>query len=129
MATEDENAAEAAIDDDTAAARRGKYGVPSMIVAGVFALLFAYDLWEAIGSAVALPASYEASGFDSAMIPWWIVVLYILVAPVTFVLAILVGRRQSLWRRALVFLVALAVSAALSLGLIALQATTIFTSL
>jgi hypothetical protein len=105
------------------------YGVPSMIVAGAFALLFAYDLWEAIGTAIALPASYQASGFDPAMIPWWLVVLYVLVPPVTFVLAILVGRRQSLWGRALVFLVALAVSAALSLGLIALQATTILSSL
>ena len=105
------------------------YGVPSFFVAGVFALLTAYDLWEAIGTAVALPASYEATGLDPATIPWWIVVLYVLVPPVTFVLAIVVGRRQSVFGRALVFVVALAVSAALSLGLIALQGAILFSSL
>ncbi len=105
------------------------YGVPSLIVAGVFALFFAYDLWEAISTAVALPASYEASGFDPATIAWWIIVLYVLVPPATYVLALIVGRRLTVGGRALVFLVALAVSAALSLGLIALQATTILSSL
>jgi len=115
--------------DQTAAPASPRYGVPSLIVAGVFALLFAYDLWEAIGTAIALPASYEASGFDPAIIPWWIIVLYVLVPPVTFALAILVGRRQSLLGRGLVFAVALAVSAALSLGLIALQGTILFSNL
>ena len=106
-----------------------RYGVPSLIVAIVFALLFAYDLWEAIGTAIALPASYGASGFDPAAIPWWIVVLYLLVPPVTFVLALLAGRRQTVFGRALLFAVALAVSAALSLGLIALQGTILFSTL
>ncbi len=105
------------------------YGVPSLMVAGLFALLTAYDLWEAIGTAIALPASYQAIGFDPATIPWWIVVLYVLVPPMTFALAILVGRRQSVVGRALVFAVALAVSAALSLGLIALQGTLLFSAL
>jgi hypothetical protein len=114
---------------EDATAPRPRSGVSSLIVAGVFALLFAYDLWEAIGTAVALPASYEANGFDPATIPWWIVVLYVLVPPVTFVLALLAGRRESVFTRALVFAAALAVSAGLSLGLIALQGTLIFSSL
>ena len=114
---------------EDATATRPRYGVPSLIVAGLFALLFAYDLWEAIGTAVALPASYEAIGFDPATIPWWIVVLYVLVPPVTFVLAIAAGRRQRVFGRALLFAVALAVSAALSLGLIALQGTLLFSTL
>ena len=105
------------------------YGVPSLIIAVVFGLFFAYDLWEAISTAVALPASYEASGFDPATIPWWIVALYVLVPPVTYVLALVVGRRLTVGARALVFLVALAVSAALSLGLIALQGAVLFATL
>ena len=117
------------IDGDATETRRARYGVPSLIVAGVFALLFAYDLWEAIGTAIALPASYEATGLDPATIPWWIVVLYLLVPPMTFVLAIVVGRRRTVFARALVFAVALAVSAALSLGLIALQGTILFSTL
>lgn len=121
MTEEREHPIEDAIADDAVAARAGRYGVPSMVVAGLFALLFAYDLWEAIGTAIALPASYELLGLDPATIPWWLLVIYILLPPVTFVLAILVGRRLTLGGRALVFLVALAVSAALSLGLIALQ--------
>ena len=114
-------------EDATAPAPR--YGLPSAIIAVVFALLFAYDLWEAIGTAIALPASYEASGFDPAAIPWWLVVLYVLLPPVTFVLALLAGRRQPVFGRALLFAVALAVSAALSLGLIALQGTILFSTL
>jgi hypothetical protein len=114
---------------EDATATRPRSGVPSLIVVAVFALLFAYDLWEAIGTAVALPASYEAIGFDPATIPWWIVVLYVLVPPVTFVLAVIAGRRQRVFGRALLFAVALAVSAALSLGLIALQGTLLFSSL
>jgi hypothetical protein len=111
------------------AAARPRSVIPTLIVAGVFALLFAYDLWEAISTAVALPASYEASGFDPASIPWWIVVLYVLLPPVTFVLALLAGRKRALFARALLFTVALAVSAALSLGLIALQGTLLFAAL
>ncbi len=129
MTDEREHPIEAAIADDAAVARQGRYGVPSMVIAGVFALLFAYDLWEAISTAIALPASYAASGFDPATIPWWLVVLYVLVPPVTFVLAILAGRRQAAAGRALVFAGALAVSAALSLGLVALQGTLLFSSL
>ena len=110
-------------------ARPARYGVPSLIVAALFALLFAYDLWEAIGTAIALPASYESYGFDPAAIPWWIIVLYLLVPPVTFALALLFGRRQRVAARALIFAVALAVSAALSLGLIALQGAVFFSSL
>jgi hypothetical protein len=56
-------------------------------------------------------------------------VLYVLVPPVTFGLAILIGRRQSVAGRALVFAAALAVSAALSLGLIALQGAVFFSGL
>lgn len=106
-----------------------RYGTSSLVVAGVFALLFAYDLFEAISTAIALPDSYAASGFDPAAIPWWIVALYVLVPPVTFVLAVLAGRRQGVFVRALVFAAALAVSAALSLALIALQATVLFSTL
>ncbi len=129
MTEEREHPIDDAIADDTAAARQGRYGVPSLIVAAVFALLFAYDLFEAVSTAIALPESYAASGFDPAAIPWWIVVLYVLVPPVTFVLAVLAGRRQGVFVRALVFAAGLAVSAGLSLGLIALQATVLFSNL
>jgi hypothetical protein len=105
------------------------YGAAGWIVAGVFALLFAYDFWEAIGTAIALPASYEAIGLDPATIPWWIVVPYVLLPPVTFTLAVLAGRRQRVAVRALVFVAALAVSAALSLGLIALQGSLLSSSI
>ena len=114
---------------EDATASPPRYGLPSLIVAAVFALLTAYDLWEAVGTAVALPASYEASGLDPATIPWWIIVIYVLVPPVTYGLAILAGRRQTLFVRALLFAVALAVSASLSLGLIALQGAMLFSSL
>ena len=110
-------------------ARAPGYDVRSIIVAAVFALFFAYDLWEAVSTAIALPASYDAIGLDPATIPWWLVALYVLVPPLAFVLAILVGRRQTVLGRVLAFAVALAVSAALSLGLIALQGAILYSSL
>lgn len=103
--------------------------VASILVPIAFAVFTAYDLWEAIGTALVLPEAYRQAGFDPAAIPWWVIGPYIAVPVVCFVLALLVGRRQRLLGRTLILLVGLAVSAALSLGFIALHQAVFFSSL
>ncbi len=117
----DENFVEAAVEDDAAQTRRGRYGWLSLAVAAVFGLLYAYDVWEAIGNMVALPSFYDLLGLDRGTIPWWLLVVGLLIPPAVFVLAFWVGRRFSVGGKALVFLLGLAVVAALSLGVIALE--------
>jgi hypothetical protein len=105
------------------AASRRRVGWPTLALAAVFGLLFAYDVWEAISTAVLLPQSYEAYGLDSSYVPWWLVIAGIAAPPVLYVLAFLIGRRRGPVAVALVFVVALALSAVVSLDLVAVQGT------
>lgn len=98
-----------------------RYGWMSVAVAGVFGLFYAYDLWEAVSTLIELPVFYEAFGFDVAQLPWWVLVLLVLLPIVAFAVALWAGRRRSLGERALIFLLGLAIVAGLSLGLIALE--------
>lgn len=98
----------------------GRAGV--IAVAAIFGVFYAWDLWEAVSTAVELPVFYEVYGFDVAQLPWWVLVLMIALPPVVFALALWLGRRRRLWQRAVLLLVGLAVVAALTLGLVALEA-------
>jgi len=105
---------------ETSPARR-RFGIPSIIIATLFALLYAYDLFEAIANLVELPLVYAAYNLDAASIPWWLLIVGVLLPPVVFALAMLLGRRQTVFGRAVILLLGLAVVAALSLGVIALE--------
>jgi len=100
---------------------RARFGIPSAIIAVVFALLYAYDLFEAIANLVELPLVYDAYNLDAASIPWWLLIAGVLLPPVVYALALLLGRRQTVFGRAVILLLGLAVVAALSLGVIALE--------
>ena len=115
-----ENPIEAVVEDDARESKRGRYGWLSLAVAAIFGLLYAYDVWEAVGNMINLPQYYELLGLDPAGIPWWVLVINLLVPVAAFAIAFWVGRRQNLGGRALIFLLGLAVSAALGLGLVAL---------
>ncbi len=106
---------------EESAPTRHRFGIPSIIVATLFALLYAYDLFEAIANLVELPLVYAAYNLDAASIPWWLLIVGVLLPPVVFALALLVGRRQTVFGRAVILLLGLAVVAALSLGIIALE--------
>ena len=111
------------LDPDPAAppADKKPYGLISIALAAAFALLYAYDLWEAVSTLVSLPAFYEAYGLDASFVPWWLLWIGVLIPPVLFGLAFLVGRRQNAFGKALVYLVGLTIVAGLSLGIIALE--------
>lgn len=100
---------------------RPRFGIPSIIIATLFALLYAYDLFEAIANLVELPLVYAAYNLDAASIPWWLLIVGVLLPPVVFGLALLLDRRQTVFGRAVILMLGLAVVAALSLGVIALE--------
>lgn len=93
----------------------------SVTVAAIFGLFYAYDLWEAVSTLVALPQFYEAYGLDASYIPWWLLWIGVLIPPVIFGVALLVGRNQAVVGRALILLVGLSLVAGLSLGAVALE--------
>ena len=119
--SDSDNPIEAVVADDTAQASRGRYGWLSLVVAFLFALLFAYDLWEAVGNMVSLPAVYDAFGYGSENVPWWLLWIGVLIPVVVFVAAFIGGRRRSVFAKAVIFFVGLAVVAGLSLGVLALE--------
>lgn len=97
------------------------YGWLSVTIAAVFGAFYAYDLWEAIGNLVNLPPFYAMYGFDVEQLPWWLLWVGVLIPPVVFGLALLLGRRAGVLGRALIFLAGLALVAALSLTVIGLE--------
>lgn len=110
-----------AVADDSRETARGGYGWLSIVVAALFGLLYAFDVWEAIGNMLNLPGFYEVLGLSPAGIPWWLLIVGVLAPIAVFAIAFLVGRRRNIGIRALVFLTGLAVSAGVALSVIALE--------
>jgi len=112
-----------AVADDARAAKRGKLGWLSLTVAALFGLFFAYDLWEAIENAIEVPKLYaqlDAVGLGGRDVPWLLIWIGILIPPAAFGLAFLVGLRRNVFVKALLFVLALVLVAALSLSVNAL---------
>jgi hypothetical protein len=109
------------VEDDTRETKRGRYGWLSLVVAGLFALFFAYDVWEAVDNLISLPRFYEASGLDPAGLPWWLLWIGVGVPVVVFVAAFIIGRHRNVGEKAVIFFVGLAVSSGLGFGVIALE--------
>ena len=107
--------------DDTKEITRERYGWLSLVVAGLFALFFAYDVWEAVDNLISLPRFYEASALDPAGLPWWLLWIGVIVPVAVFVAAFIIGRRRNVGEKAVIFFVGLAVSSGLGLGAIALE--------
>ena len=116
-----DNPIEAVVSDDANQASRGRYGWLSLVVAFLFALFYVYDLWEAVGNLVALPAYYEALGYGAENVPWWLLWSGVILPVAVFAVAFVAGRRRNVFGKALVFLVGLSISAGLSLGVLALE--------
>ena len=93
----------------------------SVIIAVLFGLFFAYDLWEAISNLVALPGFYEYAGFGVENVPWWLLIIGVAIPVVVFVLALIVGRGRPLLVKAIVLLVGLTVVSALGLAVVGLE--------
>lgn len=90
----------------------------------LFALFYAYDLFEAISDLFGVAAQitkYNENatliGINTIAIPWSVLVANLLLPIIVFGLALLIARRKNLGVLAIVLLVGLAVVAALSLTL------------
>jgi len=116
-----DNPIEEVIADDQREAKRGRYGWLSLVVAALFGLFFAYDLWEAVSNLVSLPSVYDAVGIGSENVPWWLLWSGVLIPILIYVLAFVLGRRQNVFAKALIFLLGLAVVAGLSMGVLAVE--------
>ena len=90
-----------------------------IVVALVFAVLFALALVAPVSDLVALPGLYEAYGIGDA-VPWPLLVLSVALPPLLYVVGLLLGRGRAPFARALILTVALAASFALYFGLVAL---------
>ena len=98
---------------------RNTIGVVAISV--VFGAFFAWDVWEAVSNLVALPDFYDYAGFGRENVPWWVLIVGVVVPVVLFVAAIVLGRGRPLLVKAIVLLVALAVASALGIGVVALE--------
>lgn len=89
-----------------------------------FGLLFAYDLIEAISDLVGVPAQLAAYneflaelGVEPSTVPWVPLIVNAVLPIVGYVIAFLVARRRPILHVALVFALALAAVAALTLSM------------
>ena len=83
----------------------------------VFAILFAYPLFEGISNLVSLPAFYDAEGIGGA-VPWYLLIIGVAAPVILYLGALLLGRGRELFPRALILAVALAATNALFLSVV-----------
>lgn len=89
-----------------------------LVLVLVFAVLFALTMLTPVSNLLELPRLYELLGLADA-VPWGLLIAGVVVPPLCFAFALLLGRRRPLFDRALVLTAALAASSALGLGIIA----------
>jgi hypothetical protein len=102
-------------------ATRPPVGWAGLAVAVIFALFYAYDVWEAVSNVASIAGVYELFGLDPADAPWWLLVIGVLVPVVVYAAALLLGRGRGPIARLLILVVGLAVVAVLSLDIVALE--------
>ncbi len=85
-----------------------------------FLALLAWDVWEALGNALGLPAFYSALGIGDRL-PWVLLGLGILLPVAGGGVGLWLGRKRSIAGRVLIYLIILAVVSALSLSLLAAE--------
>lgn len=93
----------------------------TIVVALIFAVLFALAEVTPVSNLVALPAFYEFFGIGDAT-PWVLLVLGVAIPPVAYVAALLLGRGRPVFQRALMLTVALATTFALQFSVMAVAA-------
>ena len=93
----------------------GKVTASTVVVWAVFALLYAYPLFEGISNLIALPPYYDANGIGAA-VPWWLLGIGVAAPVLLYLAALWIGRGRELFPRALILAVGLAAANALVLS-------------
>jgi hypothetical protein len=89
----------------------------SWILIGIFALFFAYDVWEGIGNFLGIQAQSFTLGIGISSFGWLAIVIGILAPIALFLGALLVTRSKALGPTLAIFFVALTVSAVIGVDL------------
>ena len=111
-----ESPVEKAIDDDSRAARRGRFGWVSITVAVLFGILYVYYLWVALGNLIAFPDEVF-TGAKLIAKPWALLIVNLLVPVLTYVAALLFGRTRNVFIKAVFFIIGLTIAAVVSLDI------------
>lgn len=89
------------------------------LLTAAFVGLIGWDIWEAVGNALGLPAFYQALGLQETT-PWALLILGVLIPLAALAAGLWWGlRRSSLADTGVIYLLALATQAALALSLLA----------
>lgn len=114
-------------EEPQAAQRRSRIGWLGLSIAILFGLFYVYDLFEAISNVVGVTSQInlynEARAvvkLDPVPIPWGWLVIDVLLAPVVFALAFIIGRRKTVLLKVLLFVIGLTLVAATTLSVEAL---------
>lgn len=87
------------------------------ILIGVFALFFAYDVWEGIGNFLGIQAQSLSLGIGISAFGWAAIVIGIIAPVGLFLGALLITRSKSIGPTLAIFFVALTVSAVIGVDL------------
>ncbi len=114
-------------DGNATASRAGRLGWLSITIAIVFGLFYVYNLFEAISNVVGVTSQINLYNqaravvkLDPVPIPWVWLVIDVLLAPVAFALAFVLGRRRPVLLKVLLFVIGLTLVAAMTLSVEAL---------
>lgn len=91
----------------------------TIAIAVVFGLLFAYQVWGGVGSAITIPRRVSEAGGSVSALGWTMLILSIIVPLIAFYLSYRIGRRRGWISMILTYLVGVAASSAIALSLAA----------
>lgn len=91
--------------------------VGAWIIAAVFALLFAYDVWEGIGNFIGVMSQSLSLGIGLSVFGWFAVIFGIIAPAVLFFGALWLTRTKSLAPTLVIYIVALSISAVIGVDL------------
>ena len=114
-------------DENATVSRAGPLGWLSITIAIAFGLFYVYNLFEAISNVVGVTSQINLYNqaravvkLDPVPIPWVWLVIDVLLAPVAFALAFVLGRRKPVLLKVLLFAIGLTLVAAMTLSVEAL---------
>ena len=94
-----------------------KRSVGAWILAAVFALLFAYDVWEGIGNFIGVLSQSLSLGIALSAFGWFAVIFGIVAPLALFFAALWLTRKRTLAPALVIYVVALSLSAVVGVDL------------
>lgn len=94
-----------------------KRSIGAWVVAAVFALFFAYDVWEGIGNFIGVVTQSLSLGIGLSAFGWFAVVFGIVAPVALFFGALWVTRKLTLGPALVIYIVALSISAVVGVDL------------